>query len=70
MTNVQVGRTECIRNSHDPEFTKPIEVDYFFEESQKMKVMVYDVDNETQNLSDDDFLGRHECTLGQVYKPC
>lgn len=45
---------------------KPVEIDYFFEEVQKIKIMVFDVDNATQQLADDDFLGRHECTLGQV----
>ncbi|XP_066933645.1 copine-3-like isoform X1 [Clytia hemisphaerica] len=62
----EVGRTEHIMNTHNPEFTKAIEIDYFFEEVQKLKIMVYDVDNATQNLGDDDFLGRHECTLGQI----
>ena len=46
---------------------KPVEIDYFFEEVQKIKIMVFDVDNATQQLADDDFLGRHECTLGQVW---
>lgn len=53
-------------NTHDPDFAQPIDMDYFFEEVQKLKIMVYDVDNATQTLGDDDFLGRHECTLGQV----
>lgn len=33
---------------------------------QKLKFTVYDVDNETKKLEDDDFLGSMECTLGQV----
>ena len=33
---------------------------------QKLKFIVYDVDNETKRLEDDDFLGTMECTLGQV----
>ena len=33
---------------------------------QKLKFTVYDVDNETVKLADDDFLGTMECTLGQV----
>ena len=27
---------------------------------------MYDVDNATSTLEDDDFLGEHECTLAQV----
>ena len=37
-----------------------------FEEVQKVKVAVYDIDNTSPQLSDDDFLGHVECTLGQV----
>ena len=37
-----------------------------FEEVQKVKVAVYDLDNNTPDLGDDDFLGQVECTLGQV----
>jgi len=41
-------------------------LDYFFEMVQKLKFTVYDVDNATSSLADDDFLGEMECTLGQV----
>ena len=43
-----------------------IEVDYRFEEIQKLKFMVYDIDNATSSLDDDDFLGCLYCTLGEV----
>uniref|UniRef100_A0A673Y4C6 Copine III n=1 Tax=Salmo trutta TaxID=8032 RepID=A0A673Y4C6_SALTR len=33
---------------------------------QKLKFGIYDIDNKTVDLSDDDFLGELECTLGQV----
>lgn len=33
---------------------------------QKLKFGIYDIDNKTVELSDDDFLGECECTLGQV----
>ena len=35
---------------------------------QKLKFAVYDIDNETSALGDDDFLGDMECNLGQVCK--
>lgn len=62
----EVGRTEKITNSLNPEFSKPVPIRYYFEEVQKLKICVYDIDNETSTLSDDDFLGEIECSLGQV----
>ena len=62
----QYGRTENIKNNLNPEFMTAFEVDYFFEEIQKLKIAVYDIDNKTPDLSDDDFLGQIECTMGQV----
>ena len=55
-----------MKNSLDPKFAKSIRVDYYFEEVQKVTVAVYDVDNSTPSLSDDDFLGQLDCTIGQV----
>lgn len=63
---LQIGRTESIQNCHDPKFAKGFVVDYFFEEVQKVKFEVYDIDNTSPKLSDDDFLGMLECNLGQV----
>ena len=45
-------------------------MDYRFEEVQKLKFSVYDVDNESPTLDDDDFLGSIECTLGEVGVAC
>ena len=62
----QCGRTEWIKNSLNPEFSKAIEMDYRFEEVQNLKFRVYDIDNLTDTLDDDDFLGHMECNLGEV----
>lgn len=62
----QIGRTEMILNNLNPKFAKKFVLDYYFEMVQKMKFSVYDIDNDTPDLSDDDFLGELECTLGQV----
>ena len=43
-------------------------MDYYFEMVQKLKFSVYDLDNETSTLGDDDFLGDMECNLGQVWR--
>ncbi len=41
-------------------------MDYKFEEVQPLKFCLYDIDNSTSSLDDDDFLGSLECTLGEV----
>lgn len=50
----------------NPRFAKKFLIDYYFELVQKLKFGIYDIDNKTYDLSDDDFLGELECTLGQV----
>ncbi|XP_040023034.2 copine-3 isoform X1 [Gasterosteus aculeatus] len=62
----EFGRTEMILNCLNPKFSKKFVVDYYFETVQKMKFCVYDIDNDTHDLGDDDFLGELECTLGQI----
>ncbi|XP_075428682.1 copine-1 isoform X2 [Ascaphus truei] len=62
----EMARTEKINNCQSPEFsTKPI-IDYYFEKVQSIKFGIYDIDNKSVNLSDDDYLGGFECTLGQI----
>ncbi|NP_001085407.1 copine I S homeolog isoform X1 [Xenopus laevis] len=63
---MELGRTERIKNNQSPEFsTKPI-VDYYFEKVQTMSFRIYDIDNKSVEVSDDDFLGGYQCTLGQI----
>jgi len=62
----EIGRTENIKNCLNPEFTKPFVVDYRFEELQEVKFEVYDIDNTTPSLYDDDYLGGIQCTMGQL----
>lgn len=62
----QVERTEKVQNCLCPKFAKKFVIDYYFEIVQKLKFGIYDIDNKTIDLSDDDFLGELECTLGQV----
>ena len=63
---LQEGRTECMKNELDPKFVRVFPLDYYFETVQKLKIAVYDMDNSTESVKDDDFLGQIECTLGQV----
>ncbi|XP_042366291.1 copine-3-like isoform X2 [Plectropomus leopardus] len=62
----ELGRTEMILNCLNPKFAKKFVLDYYFEMVQRLKFCVYDIDNDTYDLSDDDFLGEIECTLGQI----
>ncbi|XP_051016556.1 copine-3 isoform X2 [Acomys russatus] len=62
----EVERTERIKNSLNPKFSKTFIIDYYFEVVQKLKFGIYDIDNKTIELSDDDFLGESEVTLGQI----
>ncbi|XP_063816237.1 copine-1 isoform X1 [Pseudophryne corroboree] len=62
----ELARTERIKNCQSPEFsTKPV-IDYYFEKVQSIKFGVYDIDNKSVDLNDDDYLGGFECTLGQI----
>ncbi|XP_033745758.1 copine-8-like isoform X3 [Pecten maximus] len=62
----EVGRTEMIKDTLDPDFVKKFTMQYFFEESQKLKFEIYDVDSNTVRLDAHDFLGRFEGTLGEI----
>uniref|UniRef100_A0A096LWS7 Copine-3 n=1 Tax=Poecilia formosa TaxID=48698 RepID=A0A096LWS7_POEFO len=62
----EMGRTEKVQNCLSPKFAKKFVIDYYFEMVQKLKFGIYDIDNKTVDLNDDDFLGELECTLGQV----
>uniref|UniRef100_A0A3Q1F802 Copine-3 n=1 Tax=Acanthochromis polyacanthus TaxID=80966 RepID=A0A3Q1F802_9TELE len=62
----EFGRTEMILNCLNPKFAKKFVLDYYFEMVQRLKFCVYDIDNDTYDLGDDDFLGELECTLGQI----
>lgn len=55
-----------ILNCLNPKFSKRFVLDYYFEMVQRLRFCVYDIDNDSYSLEDDDFLGELECTLGQV----
>uniref|UniRef100_A0A670IP47 Uncharacterized protein n=1 Tax=Podarcis muralis TaxID=64176 RepID=A0A670IP47_PODMU len=62
----ELDRTEKIKNCQNPQFSKKLRIDYYFEKVQKLKFGIYDIDNKSYDLNDDDFLGGAECTLGQI----
>ncbi|XP_071174493.1 copine-8-like isoform X2 [Mytilus edulis] len=62
----EFGRTEMIKDSLNPDFVKKFMMNFMFEESQKLKFEIYDVDSPSSRLEAQDFLGRLECTLGEI----
>ncbi|XP_025108559.1 copine-8-like [Pomacea canaliculata] len=62
----EFGRTEVIWNNLNPDFVKKFIIHFYFEQAQKLKFEVYDVDATTADLSKHDFLGRAEFTLGEI----
>jgi len=62
----EIGRTEALKNNANPQFSKPIEVDFFFEEVQRVRFDVYDIDSKTTKVTDEDHLGFVEATLAEV----
>lgn len=64
----EVERTERIKNCLNPQFSKTFIIDYYFEVVQKLKFGVYDIDNKTIDLSDDDFLGNVNVPLDKLFQ--
>ncbi|CAH8573025.1 unnamed protein product [Dicrocoelium dendriticum] len=62
----EVGRTEVIQNTLNPDFVKKVILDYHFEEQKRLNFVVYDVDCSSDILSKHDFLGNCEATLGEI----
>lgn len=61
-------RTEKICNNRNPVFDKGFILEYSFEEVQKLKFNVYDIDKQTAVIPDENLIGSMDCTLGQVSK--
>ncbi|ESO91350.1 hypothetical protein LOTGIDRAFT_228802 [Lottia gigantea] len=62
----EIGRTEMIKDSLDPEFVKKFLVQYYFEERQLMRFEIYDVDSPSAKLNHHDYLGTFEASLGEL----
>ena len=63
---IEVGRTEVINDSLNPQWAKKFVLSYNFEVRQMLKFEVYDSDSSSNSLNQHDFLGRCEVSLGQV----
>lgn len=64
----ELGRTEVIMDNLNPKFIKSFSVEYKFEERQRFRVKVYDVDDfhENASLANHDFVGMAEFQLHEV----
>eukprot|EP01116_Phalansterium_solitarium_P024261 TRINITY_DN8840_c0_g1_i1.p1 TRINITY_DN8840_c0_g1~~TRINITY_DN8840_c0_g1_i1.p1 ORF type:complete len:309 (+),score=88.59 TRINITY_DN8840_c0_g1_i1:48-929(+) len=71
----EVGRTEVIRDQDNPVFRTTVVLDYYFEELQKLKFLVFDVDDpnrvavardERSLLAACDYIGKVEGVLGEI----
>ena len=65
-TWLELGRTERIQDSLSPSWQKKFVVDYKFEERQRLRFAVYDVDSVSSQLEDHDFLGYVEVNLAEI----
>uniref|UniRef100_A0A8C6SNG5 Copine-3 n=1 Tax=Neogobius melanostomus TaxID=47308 RepID=A0A8C6SNG5_9GOBI len=66
---VELGRTETAVNNLNPVFGKKFQVDYHFEEIQKLRFAMFDEDKCASQLYEHDFLGEFICNLGVVWLP-
>lgn len=57
-----IGRTEVANNNLNPDFSTPIESEYYFEREQNLRIMVYDIDSTTTK----EFIGKAETTMGRI----
>ncbi|XP_049439374.1 copine-4 [Epinephelus fuscoguttatus] len=63
---MEVDRTEVIRSCVNPTYSKVFTLDFYFEEVQRLRLELYDINSSHNGLKEADFLGSVECTLGQV----
>ncbi|PAA72751.1 hypothetical protein BOX15_Mlig024144g1 [Macrostomum lignano] len=59
-------RTEMLKDTLNPDFQHKFVVDFHFEEHQKVMFCLYDIDSHSTQLSDHDFLGQFESTIGEL----
>nr|XP_054596768.1 copine-4 isoform X3 [Nothobranchius furzeri] len=55
-----------IRSCVNPTYSKVFTLDFYFEEVQRLRFELYDINSSHNGLKEADFLGSVECTLGQI----
>ncbi|KAI6191067.1 hypothetical protein M3Y97_00187500 [Aphelenchoides bicaudatus] len=62
----EIGRTETIQNCLNPNWSTKIKLDYYFETKQPLVFKLYDIDDNSMDLSNQDFLGECQCDLADI----
>ena len=57
----KLGQTETVKNNLNPDFTKAVMTDYFFEVEQRLRFIVADQDG-----GDVEYIGNCICTMGDI----
>src|SRR5690554_1141712 len=65
-----LAKTECVKDTLNPVFVTGLEIDYRFEEVQRLKFVVYDIDKKNGKAKDQDLLGEAETDLGSIIGTC
>jgi len=64
----EIGRTEVLYDTHNPEFVTRFRTDYYFEREQTFIVRVYDEDKkDIHDVTKHDYLGGTAFSLGQLF---
>ncbi|XP_062254845.1 copine-4 [Platichthys flesus] len=63
---MEVDRTEVMRSCVNPTYSKVFTLDFYFEEVQRLRFELHDINSNYNGLKDTDLLGSVECTLGQI----
>lgn len=63
---MEVDRTEVIRSCVSPTYSKVFTLDFYFEEVQRLRFELYDINSSHNGLKEAIFLGSVECTLAQI----
>ena len=64
---IEVGRTEVVYDTQNPDFASTFKVNYHFEENQMLTVKIFDEDKKgSRSLSDHDYAGMITVSLGQL----
>eukprot|EP00055_Hartaetosiga_balthica_P015208 m.88312 g.88312 ORF g.88312 m.88312 type:complete len:529 (+) comp8805_c0_seq3:22-1608(+) len=62
----ELGRTEVIKDCHEPDFHTIIPVTFFFERVQTLRFVVYDEDKKNSSLQHQDFIGELKVTVSEL----
>ena len=66
-SETEIGRTEVIQNTQSPQWARSVRVNYRFEETQRIRVEVWDEDKAgSANLADHDLQGACTFTIGEL----